>query len=875
MKRILICIFALAFLGFACDSDVVYSPTLCGNSVIDDGEECDDGGRKNLDGCSALCKVEEGWHCETIEGTSSCQKDKCQTGAKRCVGELQSVCEQGIWLQAAPCPEGEVCDGKINMCKKGGTPPDLAKLKDCVAEMNELSPGQSVNIACTLDRPAEQSLDLDISVKPDSSASLSPDSLNFDVGEEQKALSLTASSSLKADDSFQFKATLKNVSKTINFKIVKEGSCSEGLVRCEVINGVYDRQRCVEGQWVHDTCYKSEFCGFQAGTAGCIPYHCNDNDTACTMEGDTHVLRVCESGNYVNYPCPSDEKCVATDDTLHCEGAPMLTAIVPDKLKMRPGSIKFFRAQLNKATTDGSDISVSLAIEGPCLFVTGDKDSVKIDAGQLSAIFAVAVDNSAVIGNTCTITGKYISSKTATITVSEKECEDEETMCQYGALRRCTEKGEWGIPKFCDAGKTCPDLKNECEAIKIIAINPSTMNTRIDERYTAEVELNYPVTFPPFVVELSAGEGHAIESDFQVNISPKTLNFMGDVSRLTFDFTPRGQLSSNVSSFEIVASQTYDASNKVKLVANYDSSPGQCSSKSTRCMSYLLQNCQDGAWSKPEFCKNSEQSCGKTIGNTFACIDTTTTITPKIGTLVVGKRSPLYVSISPVPQTIKTLELQGSKSITVYHDPSKPSAPSDKLQMPAGSSKRAIAIEATTPGFTHEIKLPDDEGLPSIFSSRYCIFGEQRCTLVEVEGQLRANLERCSKPNTWESASASCMEVCSLYTSECEDQSIMAVYPTELIVREGNVDTKYMISIDLNGPKLLADSKLIVSNANGSISKELSIDRNQSSINYTIDADFLTSFGPYEQRSLSISLEDKADSKFFVTLTKLPAIVAD
>ena len=33
-------------------------PSLCGNGIIDPGEECDDGNQINGDGCSGMCKVE-------------------------------------------------------------------------------------------------------------------------------------------------------------------------------------------------------------------------------------------------------------------------------------------------------------------------------------------------------------------------------------------------------------------------------------------------------------------------------------------------------------------------------------------------------------------------------------------------------------------------------------------------------------------------------------------------------------------------------------------------------------------------------------------------------------------------------------------------
>jgi len=48
--------------------------TACGNSVLNAGEECDDGNIKNADGCSDGCAVEPGYVCRT-EKTSVCSKD--------------------------------------------------------------------------------------------------------------------------------------------------------------------------------------------------------------------------------------------------------------------------------------------------------------------------------------------------------------------------------------------------------------------------------------------------------------------------------------------------------------------------------------------------------------------------------------------------------------------------------------------------------------------------------------------------------------------------------------------------------------------------------------------------------------------------------
>lgn len=56
-------------IGWYVDEVVAYScvdelpPSDCGNGVIDDLEECDDGDTFNGDGCSNSCQVEDGWEC--------------------------------------------------------------------------------------------------------------------------------------------------------------------------------------------------------------------------------------------------------------------------------------------------------------------------------------------------------------------------------------------------------------------------------------------------------------------------------------------------------------------------------------------------------------------------------------------------------------------------------------------------------------------------------------------------------------------------------------------------------------------------------------------------------------------------------------------
>ncbi len=85
--------------------------TLCGNGVLDPGEQCDDGNTNNGDGCSATCQIEAGWNCPTPgQLCIPCGTNACDTGP---VG----YCGDGI-LQTNL---GEECDlGPLNGVRSEG-----------------------------------------------------------------------------------------------------------------------------------------------------------------------------------------------------------------------------------------------------------------------------------------------------------------------------------------------------------------------------------------------------------------------------------------------------------------------------------------------------------------------------------------------------------------------------------------------------------------------------------------------------------------------------------------------------------------------------------------------------------------------------------
>ena len=62
LRKMLVCFFVLILLGMNRPSNT-QGAELCGNGIVETGEECDDGGTSAGDGCSSDCLVEDGWTC--------------------------------------------------------------------------------------------------------------------------------------------------------------------------------------------------------------------------------------------------------------------------------------------------------------------------------------------------------------------------------------------------------------------------------------------------------------------------------------------------------------------------------------------------------------------------------------------------------------------------------------------------------------------------------------------------------------------------------------------------------------------------------------------------------------------------------------------
>ena len=101
---------------------------VCGNGVVDDGEECDDGNTDSGDGCSSTCVLEQG---------------ACCTADNACVNTTAVGCDEVPPL-AAPrlFQPGEVCGVGSQQCPLGEC---IGRTNDCFAAATAICVGGSDN----------------------------------------------------------------------------------------------------------------------------------------------------------------------------------------------------------------------------------------------------------------------------------------------------------------------------------------------------------------------------------------------------------------------------------------------------------------------------------------------------------------------------------------------------------------------------------------------------------------------------------------------------------------------------------------------------------------------------------------------------------
>jgi cysteine-rich repeat protein len=115
---------------------------VCGNGVVEAGEDCDDGNTNSGDGCSSTCNSESGWNCATPDGGKSTCTPICGDGVLA-GGE---VCDDGNTAAGDGCsPDCQVetgweCHGVPSVCTQ--LPSRVRTLPSLGAPITGLANGQ-------------------------------------------------------------------------------------------------------------------------------------------------------------------------------------------------------------------------------------------------------------------------------------------------------------------------------------------------------------------------------------------------------------------------------------------------------------------------------------------------------------------------------------------------------------------------------------------------------------------------------------------------------------------------------------------------------------------------------------------------------------
>ena len=104
---------------------------VCGNEIIEEGEECDDGNIRPVDGCNSICEQDAGWLCDGEP--SVCEEIECDNDTSPCHADatctdyvlspgVSCECNESFYGDGLDCraflPVAQVVTGDIHTCAR-------------------------------------------------------------------------------------------------------------------------------------------------------------------------------------------------------------------------------------------------------------------------------------------------------------------------------------------------------------------------------------------------------------------------------------------------------------------------------------------------------------------------------------------------------------------------------------------------------------------------------------------------------------------------------------------------------------------------------------------------------------------------------------
>ncbi|MCH2185028.1 S8 family serine peptidase [Myxococcota bacterium] len=338
---------------------------ICGNGLVELGEECDDGGTADGDCCSAACLF-EGISSTCSDGDACTVGDGCD-GSGQCVAGAPLSCDDGLF-----CNGLETCDSAIG-CESG------------------VAPSVDDGVGCT-DDACDESTDTIIHLPQDSLC----DDTTFCNGQEtcDAALGCQSGTAPSIDDGVACTTDLCDEVLDLVTHLSVNAACSDGLF-CNGSEICDPAQGCLAGPaptlddgvaCTHDSCDEvadavvhapldsvcddgafcngTEFCDSASGCQSGQPPNLDDG-VGCTLD------QCDEAGDGVNHVA-SDSAC---DDGLFCNGAetcdPVLDCQVGSSPEVDDGL---------PCTLDSCDEALGAVVHSPDDSVCDDSDACTVGA---------------------------------------------------------------------------------------------------------------------------------------------------------------------------------------------------------------------------------------------------------------------------------------------------------------------------------------------------------------------------------------------------------------------------------------------------------------------------------------------------------------